>query len=195
MWIKDEEKRLKYYKITSSREPSPLLLKALKFGKFNSALDLGCGAGVDAVEMARQGLFVTALDVNPEVKDYFKNTPDVDVKISSFKDFNYGKYDFIFSKSALVFVPPEDFESVIKKIKKALNTSGVFAARFWGENDSSAKKPERQGKMTFVTKEKLEEMFDDFEILEINEIEKDEKTALGQPKHWHFVDLIVRRSD
>jgi SAM-dependent methyltransferase len=195
MWIKDKKKRSKYYVVSGSRKPSPLLIRALKLDGFKTALDLGCGAGVDAKEMSGQGLSVTAVDVNPEVKKFFKDSEEISVQISSFQEFDFQKYDFIFSRSALVFLPPHDFEKVIRKIKKSLNFNGVIAIRLWGINDSAAKRPERKGKMTFVSKEQLENMFCDFEIIELTEEEKDGKTALGQPKHWHFFNLIARKRD
>ncbi len=195
MWTKDKKKRSKYYDISGNRKPSPLLLKALRLGDFSTALDLGCGAGVDAKEMSRQGLSVTALDINPEVKKFFRDSKEISIQISSFQEFNFQKYDFIFSKSALVFLPPHDFKKIIQKIKKSLNFNGVIAIRLWGINDSAAKRPERKGKMTFVSKEQLENMFRDFEIIELTEKEKDGKTALGRPKHWHFFNLIARKKD
>ena len=195
MWIKDIEKRSKYYEISGSRKPSPLLLRVLQQGDFSTALDLGCGAGVDAKEMSKRGLSVTAVDINPEVKKFFKDNNGINVQTSSFLEFDFQKYDLIFSKSALVFLPPHDFEKVIRKIKKSLNSKGIIALRLWGKNDSAAKRPERKGKMTFVSKEELENMFRDFEVIELTEEEKDGKTALGQPKHWHFFNLIARKRD
>jgi trans-aconitate methyltransferase len=193
MWIKDQKSRSKYYKVSGNRKPSPLLLRALKLGNFNTALDLGCGAGVDAKEMSRQGLSVTAIDYNPEVKKHFKDTKGIEIIISSFQNFNFQKYDFIFSKSALVFIPPGEFNIAIERVKESLNPNGIIALRLWGINDSAFKRPERKGKWTFVSKKQLKEKFKDFEIIELTEEEKDGKTALGQPKHWHFFNLIARK--
>lgn len=68
----------------------------------------------------------------------------------------------------------------------------MFAARLWGVNDS-ANRPERRGKITFTSKEELKEIFKNFEIVYLNEIEKDGETTLGQSKHWHLIDIIVRK--
>lgn len=42
--------------------------------------------------------------------------------------------------------------------------------------------------------EQLLELFEDWELLELNEIEFDGKTATGQDKHWHLFEAIARRS-
>jgi len=33
----------------------------------------------------------------------------------------------------------------------------------------------------------------DFEIIKFEEIEKDEKTALGSLKHWHTYEIIAKK--
>ncbi len=192
LWINNPDKRRQYYEVSGSREAFPLLLRTLALGKFKTALDLGCGAGVDAREMARQGLEVTGVDINPEVRKYFKETPEVNVVISSFQDFDFGRYDLIFSKSAMVFLPPQDFIDVLGKIKKALNPGGIFSARLWGTNDSS-NKPEYRNSRSFTTKKELKDIFKGYEIIELEESERDGETALGQPKHWHLIDIIAQK--
>jgi trans-aconitate methyltransferase len=194
LWIKNPEKRKEYYKISGDREPSPLLLRALDDGNFSTALDLGAGAGVDAKEMSRRGISVTAVDINTEVKKFFKQNPEIKLVILPIQDFKFGKYDLIYTKSAIVFLPENEYHKLLEKVKKALNKGGMFAARLWGTNDS-ANRPERKGKITFTSKQELEKIFKDFEMLYLHEIEKDGKTALGQPKHWHLIDIIVKNQE
>ena len=48
--------------------------------------------------------------------------------------------------------------------------------------------------MVFLSKEQVLDLFkDSFEILEINEIEKDGKTGLGKIKHWHIFNVIAQK--
>lgn len=47
--------------------------------------------------------------------------------------------------------------------------------------------------MTFLSKEKVLNLFKNFEIIEFHENEKDGKTALGITKHWHTFDIIARK--
>jgi methyl halide transferase len=48
-------------------QPSPELLRALDLGHLRgvTALDIGCGTGSDAMELARRGFRVTAMDLVP----------------------------------------------------------------------------------------------------------------------------------
>ena len=47
--------------------------------------------------------------------------------------------------------------------------------------------------MTFLSKEQVIDLFNDFEIIEFKENEKDGKTAIGIIKHWHTFDIIARK--
>lgn len=47
--------------------------------------------------------------------------------------------------------------------------------------------------MTFLSKEDVLRLFNDFEIISFKEIEKDMKTGLGKMKHWHIFDVIAKK--
>lgn len=60
-----------------------------------------------------------------------------------------------------------------------------------GLNDSWTKIKEQ---MVFLSKEQVLELFkNSFDIIEFNEVEKDEKTGLGQMKHWHIYNVIAKK--
>ena len=61
---------------------------------------------------------------------------------------------------------------------------------FFGVNDSWAK---IKDKMVFLSKEQVLELFDNFQIIYFEEIEKDGKTSLGKMKHWHLYEKIAKK--
>ena len=47
--------------------------------------------------------------------------------------------------------------------------------------------------MVFLSKEKVLKLFDEFEIIKFEEIEREGKTGLGKFKHWHTYDIIAKK--
>lgn len=47
--------------------------------------------------------------------------------------------------------------------------------------------------MTFLKREAVEQLFNDFELIKFEEIEKDGMTALGKEKHWHIYNVIAKK--
>ena len=47
--------------------------------------------------------------------------------------------------------------------------------------------------MTFHTREEVERLLSDLEIIELEEKEKDKKPAVGELKHWHIFHIIARK--
>ena len=48
--------------------------------------------------------------------------------------------------------------------------------------------------MTFLSKEHVIDLFNDFEIIDFKEDERDGKTGLGKIKHWHIFDIIAKKN-
>ena len=47
--------------------------------------------------------------------------------------------------------------------------------------------------MTFFTKEQVQNLFDEFDIIKFNEVEKEGLTGLGNMKHWHIFNVIAKK--
>lgn len=47
--------------------------------------------------------------------------------------------------------------------------------------------------MVFLSKEHVLELFNNFEIIDFQENEKEGKTGLGKIKHWHTFDIIAKK--
>ena len=71
-----------------------------------------------------------------------------------------------------------------------IKDNGYFVGNFFGINDEWNTKNDKR---TFLSKKEVIELFREFEILEIKEIEKDKPTAEGKMKHWHTFEIIARK--
>lgn len=72
----------------------------------------------------------------------------------------------------------------------ALQVDGYFVGNFFGVKDSWANIKE---KMVFLEKEEVLKLFEQFEIIQFEELEKDGRTGLGKMKHWHIYEVIAKK--
>jgi len=189
-----DDKWLQYYKTTRGRAPRPLLVKALEYvSNKDMAIDIGAGALSDTVYLLDNGFDVTAIDKSPFMEEEDKNIPSDKLHpfIIGFEDFDFGKdrYDIANAINALPFTNPGNFDSVFKNIKNSLKNGGIFCGQFFGVNDEWSSDP----LMTFHTKEQVESLLSDMNIISLIEQEKDTETAKGDMKHWHLFHVIARK--
>src|SRR5689334_3062618 len=153
-----------FYHVTKNRPPSPLLVRAVALlTEKRWALDLGCGAGRDTRFLLAQGFEVTAVDADALAMAYLQELahPALQVVHASFKTFfsipSHHSYDLINAAFSLPFQSAEAFGNVFRAILRALRPDGIFTGQFFGVNDSW-NVPDRQGPMTFVTREQAENL-------------------------------------
>ena len=74
----------------------------------------------------------------------------------------------------------------------ALQKIGYFIGNFFGYKDSwvNIKKD-----VFFMEKEDVLKLFEDFDIINFKEVERDGKTGLGKIKHWHTFEIIAKNID
>ncbi len=184
-----------YYKKTFDKPLSGFLALALDLqdepsGK--TALDLGCGAGNQTRYLLEKGYNVTAVDVSEEVSKYLARLPQQEhlaFVCNDFESFEFGEYDLINCLASLPFVHKDEFYNFFAKLKESLKPGGIFAGQFFGEQDDWNKPGSN---MTFLSRENVEQLFGDMDIIEIIEEEGDRETALGEPRHWHVINVVAR---
>lgn len=194
MVIKPGKDWSEYYEITKAKPPSKLLVKALEYVTTKEkAIDIGGGALKDTRYLLEQGFEVTVIDKSPlmEQEAAALQNNKVHAFTTSFEDFGFpeNEYDLATAMFALPFTEPTYFEAVFRKIKKSLKKDGVFCCQFFGRNDEWSKNP----KMTFHTKEQVQEMLKGLEIISLNEVEEDSTIANGTLKHWHIFHIIAKK--
>lgn len=109
-----------------------------------SVLDVGCGAGREAIALTRLGFEVTGIDIadkmievarknaaisGVKIKFEVKSTTEIDYP---FQSFNY----ILFSRAIYSYIPTRCLRiSVLKSVKKVLKSEGVavFSAYYYGK--------------------------------------------------------------
>ena len=191
-----------YYSKTVDRPPRETLMFALD--RFDAepadaarfAVDLGAGAGRDAIEMLRRGWRVLAIDAAPAAIEALRARPDLppgaDLSgmVAGFEDADWPDCDLVNSSFALPLCAPADFVRVWRRIELSLRPGGRFAGQLYGDRDSWTG---RDG-MTFHTRADVEALLEGFEIEHLEEEEDDSVTPRGEAKHWHVFHIVARKA-
>lgn len=103
-----------------------------------SILDLGCGTGQLAQQIALSGAEVVGIDYAPSmIEQAQKNYPDLNFSVADARKFDFPQlFDAVFSNAALHWV--KEPEQVIKCIWQALKPGGRFVAEFGGKGNVQA---------------------------------------------------------
>ena len=187
----------KYYEKTKGVLPHKNVKEFLKIeNKKGKAIDLGCGAGRDTIFLIKNNWNVLAID-REDTKDIISSKLN-DEELRRFRfnrqDFENIKLeenDLIVANFSLPFCNKKDFKEFWNTIVGSILEDGYFVGTFLGLNDSWVDMKEN---VVFLSKEQVLELFENsFEIIKFEEIEKDEKTALGKLKHWHIYEIIAKK--
>ena len=98
-------------------------------------LDLGCGTGQLAAEIAKAGAYVVGFDNSPDMlADARKNFPDLTFVLADAASFDFPEpFDAVFSNAALHWV--KNAEGAVSSIARALRPGGRFIAEFGGKGN------------------------------------------------------------
>ena len=186
----------KFYDNTKDAIPNNNVKKFIELKtETGSAIELGCGAGRDTIYLIKKGWNVLAIDREDVSNFIIEKLNDEELNRFRFQKQNFEKLelennDLIVANFSIPFCCKSNFEELWNKITYSMLRSGYFVGNFFGLNDEWAK---IKNDMTFLSKEDVLSLFNDFEIISFKEIEKDMKTGLGKMKHWHIFDVIAKK--
>jgi|SRR5919108_1116877 SAM-dependent methyltransferase len=186
-----------YYDDQGDREPRELLRDALerfdREGGAGRAIDIGCGAGIETMEMLRRGWEVLAIDAERDgirrLRDRAGADPRLTAIVSRMQDVDVPAADLVHAAFSLPFCPPPAFPHLWERIRAALRDGGRFVGNLFGDRDTWAS---TEPAMTFFDVASARGLFDGLE-LEVFEEEEEDGDAWGRPKHWHSYAVIARR--
>jgi 2-polyprenyl-3-methyl-5-hydroxy-6-metoxy-1,4-benzoquinol methylase len=161
----------------------------------NRALDLGCGAGVDARYMATQGFSVDAVDWTPEaVSCTSRRCADLPVTVhrTDMRRFKISTstYDLILAWQTLPFLPPSDFTKILHRIIAGLKLGGLFVFAALGPDDESASK---RTDVCCITLHELESTLRGMDFIQVCESQRYGVLSDGKAKWWHRIEGIARK--
>jgi len=178
---------------------SPLVEKYQEKVKQGNALDIGIGRGDDSILLAEKGFFVTAVDINKDIIEKFKERTlsenfKIEIVNKNIKDFNIeeNNYNLIVAINSIHFLEKKDFFDVLEKIKNGLRKGGICIIAIFTNEDPMIKEGWRENNYFPKTGE-LKNIFEkEFEILFFKEAIIEDKGHAGNEKpHSHSVARIV----
>jgi trans-aconitate methyltransferase len=186
-----------YYRWNAGRAVRPLLARALTtYGEVSAgatALDLGCGAGVETRALLDAGFEVTAVDASVESLAIVDTYPEAGTRLTTvqapMQDLALPTADLLYSGFALPFCPPDAFPALWEGLLASLRPGGLLACDLFGDRDEwAADSPT----MTFLTAARVRELLGPLDVLALDEVDEDGQAYAG-PKHWHRYEVLARR--
>lgn len=188
-----------YYRWTSKRPPRELLTHVLnhvewerKSRRGGTAVDLGCGAGNDSLELLRRGWKVLAIDgqagaakfLGARVPPRFRRS--LTCLVARMEDLELPPADLVYASFSLPFCSPGRFPELWSRIRRAIRPGGHFAGQLFGDRDEwNGSRP-----MSFHSARQVRQLSRGFKIEMLRETVED-GMSYGGPKQWHFFDLVL----
>lgn len=182
----------KFLEHSKNREPIGFVRQVAKeFGLRGEALDLGCGAGIEAKYLAGLGLSVRAIDIDEEAVKLTQEITGGHVHVEKTDatkiEIPKSSCDVIIAWNLLPFISRTDGINLLSKIREGLRKDGwVFLGAF-GEKDSW------KDKITIYSKSEILNLLP-YDLIKFNEFIGERTTASGVKKFSHELSFAIRKA-
>lgn len=185
-----------FYEKQGGRGVRPTFESALAAwdGPAGTAVDLGCGDGVETRDLAERGWQVLAVDSDPAVDERVRAGLDqeasarVSTRCATFETLGeLPRAELVYAGFALPFCDPTQFPYLWADIRDAIEPGGVFAGELFGPHDEWFGRPG----MNFHDRAGVEAMLTGLEVLRLVEDDRRGMSFEG-PKHWHVFHIVAR---
>jgi 2-polyprenyl-3-methyl-5-hydroxy-6-metoxy-1,4-benzoquinol methylase len=195
---RDVSSRTSYARLCRDHTPNALVVEAVSIlGRSvgGRALDIGAGSLSSSRHLLSAGFIVDAVDPDPHAAELaaavdnsrlLMHCADIqDVELAE------RRYNIIVAMHVLHLIPRPDLHTLMPKITGWLIDGAVFCATFLGTRDSWARMPWRA---TVLRPDEVLELTSGLDVIRLDEREYDGTNVLGQPKHWHTLRCLFRKS-
>lgn len=187
------------HQLTKGRGAREQLLDALELtgpGAGRLAVDLGCGAGLEALALARAGWRVEGFDLDPDAPGRFARhaPPELAAQVRiTVADLATAPplpaCALVHSSYALPYVGAGAFPQVWARVEEALSPGGWFVGQLFGDRDSFN---DGSGAEAFLTAAQARSLFSGWTLHRWDEEDQDGPSFTGT-KHWHVFHVVARR--
>lgn len=173
-----------YAKLVTANGEDPALatfIRALPRGAH--VLDLGCGPGHAAAQMAASGLSVDATDASAAMVELAGNHQGVNAWVSSFDDLTgTSLYDGIWANFSLLHVSRGDMPRHLVTLRELLRVGGMFHI---GMKTGTGEKRDTLGRLyTYYTEEELTGLLTDARFTPFSRTRGRDKGLDGEWAEW-----------
>lgn len=157
-----------------------------------TAIDLGCGAGNDTLELLRRGWNVLSIDGEEASARFLarrvpaRHRSSLVSIVAPMEEVELPPADLVYASFSLPFCPPGRFTGLWANIRRAVRPGGHFAGQFFGDRDAWSGNPN----LTFHSQEEVRRRARGFQLELLRETLEDGMSFSG-PKQWHFFDVIL----
>ena len=161
-------------------------------GRGASALDLGCGSGVETRALVAAGWRVTAVDTDPAMPARLRDlvdSGDVTAVVGDVREIDLGRHALVHSSLTLPFVPRAEFAFVWERVRHSLAPGGWLGVDLFGLRDGWSTTPE----LNFHPRAGIDQLLAGFTDVDVVEEEWDGPAFNAAVKHWHVFRVTARR--
>ncbi|TFD53351.1 class I SAM-dependent methyltransferase [Cryobacterium frigoriphilum] len=192
-----------YYDAQSGRAVRPVLRQVLELrdpAVPGTAIDLGCGGGIETRYLLQNGWRVHAIDADPASAGRVRvGLSDTQLGRLSFRSARFEELadspeglpaaDLVNACFSLPFCAPESFPALWAQICAALRPGAGFSGELFGPHDSWAGRPD----MNFHSRAEVDELLGGLHVHSLIEDDRLGFSAFGR-RHWHVFHIVARRS-
>ena len=172
------------------------------------AVDLGCGAGTEAIELLRRGWFVDAIDAHQVCLDFTSRRAEaaglsgrLGTRRCGFEELLLPPRTYAIAHAgfALPFCRAASFGPLWNGITTAVLPGGCFAGQFFGSREPMILDAV-DGSVTWHDHESIQRLLGPgdaprWRILSLEEIDRPGRGPRGEPKHWHVFHVVLERAN